>query len=167
VELGEVSRLAAWFASGLPTSPAPSLIHNDYKLNNVLLDPRDPRRITAVLDWEMATIGDPLSDLATMLVYWTVPHEADVMGSLASVSAQPGFPSRDELLQLYVRESGRDVALDEFNFYLAFATFKVGVICQQIYARWFNGQTHDARFAPLGDVARHLIQRAAEIAGVR
>src|SRR5207245_2218234 len=103
----------------------PTMIHNDYKLNNVLLDPQDPRCITAVLDWEMATVGDPLSDIASLLVYWTEPGESELMGGLKSVTAAPGFPSRREVANLYARLSGRD--LTALQWYLAFAYFKVGV----------------------------------------
>jgi aminoglycoside phosphotransferase (APT) family kinase protein len=157
--------LAEWLVSRLPASPAPTVVHNDYKLNNVLLDTEDPRQITAVLDWEMATVGDPLSDLASLLVYWTEPGEAEMMGGLRSVTRAPGFPSRTEIADLYATLSGRDLA--NLHWYLAFSYFKVGVICQQIYFRWFRGQTHDERFAGLGDVAGALIQKAATTAGTR
>jgi aminoglycoside phosphotransferase (APT) family kinase protein len=155
--------LIAWMSERVPDSPSPTVIHNDYKLNNVLLDTSNPRIVSAVLDWEMATIGDPLSDIASLLVYWTEPGEADLMGGLKSVTAEPGFPSRREVLDMYARLSGRDVSA--LDWYLAFAYFKVGVIVQQIYYRWFKGQTHDARFAELGAVARHLIGKAQAIAG--
>jgi aminoglycoside phosphotransferase (APT) family kinase protein len=86
------------------------------------------------------------------------------MGGLKSVTAEPGFPSRQDLLERYARFSGRD--LSGLDYYVAFAYFKVGVICQQIYFRWSNGQTHDQRFAGHGAVATNLIRRAAEIAGL-
>jgi aminoglycoside phosphotransferase (APT) family kinase protein len=162
-EVDGMEKLSKWLTEHLPESPPPTIIHNDYKLNNLLLDAVNPRRITAVLDWEMATIGDPLSDVASLLVYWTEPGDSDAMGALRSVTSEPGFPSRAELLEMYARMSGRDVhALD---WYLAFAYFKVGVICQQIYYRWYKGQTHDARFSDHGAIASYLIGRAVEIAG--
>src|SRR5262249_14486763 len=148
----------------LPASPPPSVIHNDYKLNNVLLDPAHPHRVTAVLDWEMATVGDPLSDLASLLVYWTEPGEAEMMGGLRSVTCEPGFPSREEVAALYGSLSGRD--LSNLTWYAAFAYFKVGVICQQIHVRWYRGQTHDPRFATLADVAAWMIHRASKTAGL-
>jgi aminoglycoside phosphotransferase (APT) family kinase protein len=157
-----VDSLTSWISERLPESPPAAVIHNDYKLNNVLLSGVDPRQVTAVLDWEMTTIGDPLSDIASLLVYWTEPGDADLMGGLKSVTAEPGFPSRREVLEMYARLSGRD--LSALDWYLAFAYFKVGVICQQIYYRWFKGQTHDARFADLGAVAKHLIDQAARLA---
>jgi aminoglycoside phosphotransferase (APT) family kinase protein len=165
VDIAEFERLAAWLSDQLPASPPATMIHNDFKLNNVLLDTHDPRRISAILDWEMATVGDPLSDIASLLVYWTEPGEADLkMGALRSVTSEPGFPSRQEIVDLYARMSGRDVS--NLHWYIAFAYFKLGVIIQQIYFRWYKGQTHDARFEGHGQVATDLIRRAAEIAGV-
>jgi aminoglycoside phosphotransferase (APT) family kinase protein len=154
--------LTEWLANNLPASPPPTMIHNDYKLNNVLLDFDDPTRLTAVVDWEMATIGDPLSDLASLLVYWTRPGEEELMGGLRSVTCEPGFPERGEIAAMYADMSGRD--LSQLHWYLAFSYFKVGVICQQIYVRWVRGQTHDERFAGLGEVAVGLIHKAESIA---
>jgi aminoglycoside phosphotransferase (APT) family kinase protein len=156
--------LASWLSDEMPASPPATMIHNDYKLNNLLLDYADPRCITAVLDWEMATVGDPLSDVASLLVYWTEPGEAEMMGGLKAVTSSPGFPSRLDLVEMYARQSGRDVSA--LTWYLAFAYFKVGVICQQIYYRWFNGQTHDERFSGHGAVAVNLIRRAIDEAGL-
>jgi aminoglycoside phosphotransferase (APT) family kinase protein len=158
-DIDQVATLTEWLVQHLPPSAPPTMIHNDYKLNNVLLDPTRPHRVAAVLDWEMATIGDPLSDLASLMVYWTEPGEAEMMASMRSVTREPGFPSRQEVAALYASLSGRE--LTNLDWYLAFAYFKVGVILQQIYVRWFRGQTHDARFAGLGDVAAWMIQRAA------
>ena len=164
-EAPEVARLSTWLSDGLPQSPPATVIHNDYKLNNMLLDPRDPRRITAVLDWEMATVGDPLSDVASLLVYWTGPGESEMMGGLKAVTGAAGFPTRREIAQMYAQSSGRDVAA--LDWYVAFAYFKVGVICQQIYYRWFKGQTRDERFSGHGAVATNLLRQAASVAGVR
>jgi aminoglycoside phosphotransferase (APT) family kinase protein len=164
-DLSAVEALFEWFSQRIPESPPPTVVHNDYKLNNVLLDHNDPRRMTAVLDWEMATVGDPLSDVASLLVYWTPADEIDLMGGIRSVTAEPGFPGRDEITQLYARLSGRDIS--DLQFYLAFAYFKIGVILQQIYYRWHQGQTHDDRFASHGAVAANLIAKAAEVARLR
>ena len=164
-DIADVDSLSGWLVRGVPESPPATVIHNDFKLNNVLLDPADPRRIMAVLDWEMATVGDPLSDLASLLVYWTEPGESEMMGGLKAVTAEPGFPTRPEITQMYATWSGRDVS--QLDWYLAFAYFKVGVICQQIYYRWFKGQTHDERFSGHGVVAANLIHQAAHVAGLR
>ena len=160
-DVKEVDALAAWLSAEIPASPPPTMIHNDYKLNNLLLDYADPTRITAVLDWEMATVGDPLSDVASLLVYWTQAGEAQMMGGLRSVTEEPGFLSREEITDLYTRLSGRDTG--QLRWYVAFAYFKVGVICQQIYYRWFKGQTHDERFEGHGAVAVNLIRKAAAV----
>jgi aminoglycoside phosphotransferase (APT) family kinase protein len=93
-------------------------------------------------------------------VYWTEPGEAELMGGLRSVTSTPGFPKRNDVRELYVKKSGRD--LSALDWYVAFAYFKVGVICQQIYYRWYRGQTHDERFKGHGAVAVNLIRRAAE-----
>jgi aminoglycoside phosphotransferase (APT) family kinase protein len=156
-------RLAAHLRDALPPSPAPTVVHNDFKLNNTLLDPADPTRLVAVLDWEMATVGDPLSDLATTLVYWTQPDDPEHLRGMLSATATPGFPSRREAAELYARLSGRDLA--HLDFYLAFAYFKVGVILQQIHYRWHVGQTRDPRFARLGQTADALVAEAARLLG--
>ena len=163
-EVPQLEALSRWFVDKLPESPPATVVHNDYKLNNLLLDAHNLRRVTAVLDWEMTTVGDPLSDVASLLVYWTQPGEAELFGGLQSVSAEPGFPDREEVLEMYARMSGRDVS--QLEWYLAFSYFKLGVICQQIFYRWFKGQTHDARFANHGTVAGNLIRRAAEVSGL-
>lgn len=164
VDVSEAEVLEQWLSDQLPESPAPTMIHNDYKLNNVLLDTGDPRRINAVLDWEMATVGDPLSDVASLAVYWTQPGESELMGGLRAVTSEPGFPTRQEIIDMYAQMSGRD--LSGLNWYMAFAYYKVGVICQQIYYRWYRGQTHDARFEINGTVAVNLVRRAASVAGL-
>jgi aminoglycoside phosphotransferase (APT) family kinase protein len=163
-EVPRLESLSRWFVDKLPESPPATVVHNDFKLNNMLLDAQDLRRVTAVLDWEMTTVGDPLSDVASLLVYWTQPGEGELFGGLQSVTAEPGFPGRDEVLDMYARMSGRDVS--QLEWYLAFSYFKLGVICQQIYYRWFKGQTHDSRFANHGNVACNLIRRAAEVSGL-
>jgi aminoglycoside phosphotransferase (APT) family kinase protein len=162
-DVAEFEPLAAWLTEHLPESPAPTVIHNDFKLNNVLLDRRDPAHLTAVLDWEMATVGDPLSDIAQLLVYWTQPGEEDLMGGLRSVTVEPGFGTRSDVAELYARHSGRD--LGSLDWYVAFGYFKLGVIIQQIYYRWYRGQTKDERFSGHGLVAANLIRHAAQIAG--
>jgi aminoglycoside phosphotransferase (APT) family kinase protein len=164
-EIPEAEALAVWLPEAMPQSPVATVVHNDYKLNNVLLDSTNPTRITAVLDWEMATVGDPLTDLGSLLVYWIEPGEEEMMGGLRSVTVEPGFPRREEIVEWYARGSGRDVR--GLAWYQAFAYYKVGVICQQIFYRWFRGQTHDERFAGHGLVATNLIRQAAAVAAQR
>jgi aminoglycoside phosphotransferase (APT) family kinase protein len=164
-EVASERALERWLSETLPESPAPTVIHNDFKLNNVRLAREQPDRVTAVLDWEMATVGDPLSDLASLVVYWTEPQDAEMMGALCAVTSEPGFPSRDDIVQLYACMSGRDVSA--LGWYVAFAYYKLGVICQQIYYRWYKGQTHDERFADHGALASRLIAQATKIADLR
>jgi len=160
-EVPEADQISRWMLEHLPESPAPTIVHNDYKLNNVMLDQTDPGRIVAVLDWEMATVGDPLTDVGGLLAYWLEPGE-EVEGILTSVTTLPGFMKRDHLLEVYARKSGRD--LSQIGYYQAFALFKVAVIVQQIYYRWAKGQTQDPRFASLGRMAVHLLRRAVAVA---
>lgn len=142
-----------------------TLIHNDFKLNNLLLDPGDLARIVGVVDWEMATIGDPLFDLAVSLSYWVEPGDPPALRAiLPAVADRPGFPSRAGLAARYAALSGRD--LGALDYYLTLAYFKLAVILQQIYARWQRGQTRDERFRPFETHARVLIAHAADRAGV-
>lgn len=159
-EVPHVDRLIRWFQDHLPRSPAPTIIHNDFKLNNMLLSP-DLERVVAVLDWEMATVGDPLFDLGVTLSYWVHPDDPELLRTgLPTVTTLPGFIRREEFVQRYARQTGRDV--EAIGFYLTFAYFKLAVIVQQIYYRWRLGKMQDPRFAPFGEFAKALITYAAE-----
>ncbi|HKD04259.1 MAG TPA: phosphotransferase family protein [Bryobacteraceae bacterium] len=135
----------AWLEARIPASPAPVVIHNDYKFDNVILNP-DMDRIEAVLDWEMSTLGDPLADVGLALCYW---------GQILS----PPW-TRDEFVQRYAVRSGRDV--ENLPYYEVLGIFKLAVILQQIYYRYHRGQTHDERFRTLDERVRYLIAWAAE-----
>jgi aminoglycoside phosphotransferase (APT) family kinase protein len=110
----------------------------------------------------MTTVGDPLSDIASLLVYWTEPGDEALLGGLKSVTSEPGFMTRRQVRDLYARLSGRD--LSGLDWYVAFAYFKVAVICQQIFYRWKVGQTRDERFSLHQEVACNLIAKAASVA---
>jgi aminoglycoside phosphotransferase (APT) family kinase protein len=139
---------AAWLARNLPGESGAALIHNDYKYDNVLLDPEDLTRIVAVLDWEMATVGDPLMDLGTLLGYWNDPDDpAEMFGRPYGPTFLPGSLSRVQLVERYARQTGREVP--SLLFYYVFALFKLAVIVQQIYKRFVDGHTRDPRFATL------------------
>jgi aminoglycoside phosphotransferase (APT) family kinase protein len=135
-----------WLNENIPAESGTSLIHNDYKFDNVMLDPEDLRRITAVLDWEMVTVGDPLMDLGTTLGYW-MSHDAG--DELLSMPFNPRVlmenVTRRQLVEMYEQEVGRE--LPDMLFYYVFGSFKIAVIAQQIYARFVKGFTHDKRFA--------------------
>ena len=161
-DIPEVEPLTRWLAEHVPQSPAPTLIHNDFKLNNMILDSNDLTRPVAVLDWEMATVGDPLFDLAVSLTYWVTSEDPEELQTvLPTVTTLPGFINRAEFMEIYAQKSGRD--LSSMHFYMTFAYFKLAVIIQQIYARWKKGQTQDERFAIFGNRVRDVILYATRL----
>lgn len=161
-EIEEVAPLTEWLARDIPESPPPTIIHNDYKLNNLVLAPDDLTDVRAVLDWEMTTVGDPLFDLAVSLTYWVEPTDPDDLKRvLPTVTEQPGFMTRRELIDRYAEVSGRD--LSDMHWYAVFGYFKLAGILQQIYARWHNGQTKDERFADFDERVRALILHAEQL----
>ena len=158
-DLPQVAPLVRWFEAHLPASGAPAIVHNDFKLNNLLLAAPDLAPVVAVLDWEMTTIGDPLFDLGVSLGYWIEPGDPPGFRTLLpTVTYFPGFISRAEFMARYAALSGRDLA--DIEYYLTFAYFKLAVILQQIYARWQRGLTSDPRFATFGEAVRMLIEHA-------
>ncbi len=166
-DVPEIERVAAWLLEHRPAEsaaePAASLIHNDYKYDNLVLDPDELSRILAVLDWEMSTIGDPLMDLGTTLAYWVEPGDGDALQALqVGLTVLPGNLRRDELVQRYARQSGRDVTEARMVFYYVFGLFKNAVVAQQIYARYKAGHSTDERFALLPVSIRALGQRAEQ-----
>lgn len=147
-DVPDILRAAEWLAAHRPPEKAASLIHNDYKFDNVVLDPQDPTRIIGVLDWEMSTLGDPLMDLGTTLGYWVQPDDTEEMQFIRfGPTHRPGFMTRRELAERYGRRTGFDVS--DLTFYYCFALFKTAVVLQQIYYRYVQGLTRDERFAPL------------------
>jgi aminoglycoside phosphotransferase (APT) family kinase protein len=139
------------------------LIHNDYKVDNIVLDPADTTRIVGVLDWEMCTIGDPLTDLGTTLAYWVDPKDPDEMQGIRwGPSTYPGSLTRMQLVERYARVSSGDVS--NMSFYLAFARFKLAVIVQQIYCRYDQGVTKDPRFASMPEKVRILLRASLQSA---
>lgn len=156
--LPALEHAAEWLSTHLPPEIPATLIHNDYKYDNVVLDPSDLAQIIAVLDWEMATLGDPLTDVGTSLAYWMEPGDPAVLRSFG-LSSQPGNLDRREWVTHYATQSGRDTA--NILFYFVYGLFKNAVIIQQIYARYQQGHTHDARFAGLGAMVAAYGQMAA------
>ncbi len=158
-EVPEVDAAAAWLATNMPGESGAALVHNDYKFDNVVLDPADPSRVLAVLDWEMATVGDPLMDLGTMLGYWTDPDDPEEMRVRTyGPTSLPGSLSRLEIVDRYAQRSGR--AVGSVLFHYVFALFKIAVIVQQIYRRYVDGHTRDPRFAGLIRPVRALSGQA-------
>jgi aminoglycoside phosphotransferase (APT) family kinase protein len=136
-----VDALAAELAARRPEAPAGPVVHGDYRLDNVVLDPADPGRVAAVLDWEMSTLGDPLADLGLLLVYWQQGGSGDVAAVTPSVTGLPGFPSRDEVAARYAERTGRD--LSALPWYVAFGFFKLAVVVAGIVARQRAGAMAD------------------------
>lgn len=158
-DIPDIERVTAWLAEHILPEVGASLIHNDYKYDNLVLDPHDLSRIVGVLDWEMATIGDPLMDLGTTLGYWVDPGDPEELKLLAfNPTVLPGNLNRRQLAQRYAEQSGRDTS--NILFYYVYALFKVAVIAQQIYARYRAGFSKDERFAALIYVIRLLAQMA-------
>ena len=154
-EIPEIEAAAAWAAAHLPAPSGATLVHNDYKYDNVVLDPAEPSRVVALLDWEMATLGDPLMDLGTALGYWTDPDDPEALRAGAfGPTSLPGNLSRREVVERYAERSGRPAG--DVLFHYVFALFKLAVILQQIYRRWKDGHTRDPRFGRLIEVVRVL-----------
>lgn len=161
-DLPEMTALAEWLRAHLPAEPARhTLVHNDFKLDNVMLDPREPARIIAVLDWEMCTVGDPLVDLGLLLCYWPQPGDPPVLtGSLSPVTMQPGWYLRDEIVARYAEKTG--CALAGIDYYYILALFKLAVVLQQIYYRYHVGQTQDERFKDFDQRVAALVMTGYE-----
>lgn len=166
-EVPELENAIKWLNENTPAESGASLIHNDYKFDNIMLDPSDLTKVTAVLDWEMVTVGDPLMDLGTTLGYWM---SRDAPEWLLDMPFNPRVLmeniTRQELVDMYAKSQGR--AVPDMLFYYTFGTFKIAVIAQQIYARYVRGFTRDARFATfnkfvaaLGHIADTAIKRGS------
>ncbi|MER0241795.1 phosphotransferase family protein [Streptomyces sp. HSW2009] len=150
-ELAGIAELQQRLADALPASPAPPVLHGDYRLDNVLVDA--DHTIAAVLDWEMSTLGDPLADLGLLIMYTELPELPDA--PIRSMRGAPGHPSSAELIERYAARSGRDVA--SLSWYTAFAFFKLAVIAEGIHYRYGLGQTVGAGFDRIGALVPHLI----------
>lgn len=154
-DIAAMNEAADWMQKNIPASAKASLIHNDYKYDNLVLNPDDLTEIKAILDWEMATIGDPLMDLGTTLAYWAEANDSDALKPF-NLTWMPGNMTRHEMAQYYAEKSQTNI--DNIIFYYVFGSFKVGVICQQIYYRYKQGHTQDPRFAML----IHVIKACGE-----
>jgi aminoglycoside phosphotransferase (APT) family kinase protein len=152
----------AWLSAHRPRESGAALIHNDYKLDNVVFNASDPRRLVGVLDWEMATVGDPLMDLGCALSYWMQADDPPWLREAGLVPTDvPGSLTRRDVLARYAEKSGHEVG--DARFHYVFGLFRLAGIAQQIYYRYHHGQTRDARFAALGASVERLA-RAAEAA---
>jgi len=158
-DVGDFEPVMAWLAAEMPPNDVAScLIHNDYRFDNVVLDEHDPLRVVGVLDWEMATLGDPLMDLGNTLAYWV---EAGDDATSHQVRRQPthlpGMLTRREVIEYYGEKTG--FRTDNFGFYEVYGSFRLAVIAQQIYYRFFHRQTDNPEFEGFGNIVRYLEQR--------
>lgn len=162
-DLPDMDAVYAWLKANQPANTRVSLVHNDYKLDNVMLAAGDPGRVVAVFDWDMCTLGDPLADLGALLTYWTEPSDPPYLQATAMMPlGEPGFLSRAELVARYAAKSGR--AVEAIDFYHALGLFRLTVIIAQIYIRYARGQTQDSRFAAMEFMIPALARRARELA---
>ncbi len=158
-EVPVAEKVMNWMKENQPEQYQFSLIHNDYKYDNIVFADDQWKKVRAVLDWEMCTIGDPLMDLGTSLGYWVTASDPDIMkGGLPSPTIFEGNPSRAEVVALYEKKSGRPA--DDLIFYYVYGLFKIAVIAQQIYYRYKKGFTKDERFAQLNQAAALLCTTA-------
>lgn len=161
--LPEMDALAAWLSERLPPDPQkPTLVHGDFKLDNVMLDARDVGRVVGVFDWEMSAVGDPLVDLGILLCYWVHTSTGVQRDSVASVTHREGWFTRAEILERYSARTKFD--LTKITFYEVFAVFKLAVVLQQIFYRYHRGQTDDPRFANLDSRVTWLSRIGATLA---
>ncbi len=162
-EVAQFEKLKRWLVSNIPQSPEPTIIHYDYKLNNIMFND-DLNEIVGVFDWEMTTVGDPLADLGVVCGYIIEKDDSELLkqpDEQRPLTAMPGFMTRREFIENYAKKSGRDIR--HMNFYLTFAYLKLAGILQQIYYRYKKGQTKDERFKYLNVYAKNLIQYATEL----
>jgi aminoglycoside phosphotransferase (APT) family kinase protein len=162
-DLPEMDALAEWLIGRIPPdADPPAVVHGDFKLDNVLLDPLDLGNLVAVFDWEMSALGDPLVDVGLLLTYWEPTSPPSLREPLSLVTDRPGYFARQEILDRYTARSGRDVS--NIRFYETFALYKLAAVIQQIFYRYKRGQTNDERFARFGErveyLARHAVGRA-------
>lgn len=155
-----VEDLHARLVKALPPQGDAALVHGDYRWDNTILTPGDPGRIAAIVDWEMAALGDPLTDLGLLLLYWN-PIVAPVLGVGHVPSANTGFPTADDLAERYARRSGRD--LSELRFHRALACFKLAVIAEGIHARHLAGQTVGTGFDSVGRAVPDLLTEGRDL----
>jgi aminoglycoside phosphotransferase (APT) family kinase protein len=161
-ELPAVERVGAWLADHLPDSPPATIVHGDYRLGNTLFAAEAPARLTAILDWEMATIGDPLADLGYLLMFWA--QDGDPPSGrfdLQGVTRLPGFPTRAEIIARYEERSGR--SMQALNWYLTLALWKAVVFMEGNYRRAIVGSTDDPYLMSFGEGVVQLAERALEV----
>lgn len=161
-EMPAMETVIRWLEARLPASAEATLVHNDYKLDNVMLSEGSIDRIEAVLDWEMTTVGDPLADVGLTLCYWAWANAPAVRAAgIPAITSRPGWHTREQFIERYAAKTGRD--LSGIGYYEVLGVFKLAVIIQQIYFRFWRGQTSDERFRDFGERTKGLVNLAASM----
>ena len=162
-DLGDWNDLTAWLDAQQPADSGQCLIHNDWRFDNLVLDP-DDLRVTGVLDWEMATVGDPLMDLSGALAYWIQADDDEFFREFRrQPTTTPGMWTRHQVVDWYSARRGVALTPDRWRFYEAFGLFRLAVIIQQIWYRFVHGQTHNPAYAGFGNAVRYLEQRTRRV----
>jgi len=162
-EVPLADQLSQWLRDNLPPSPPPVLLHNDWRLDNMMVSPADPGRVVAVFDWDMCTMGDPLADLGTLLTSWIEAKEESGLWMPMPIPSQtPGFMTRREAIARYADLTG--ITVGRISYYRVFGIFKIAVTLQQIYQRYHRGQTRDERFSQFESLVERMFERAASLA---
>jgi aminoglycoside phosphotransferase (APT) family kinase protein len=165
-DLGDWSPVTSWLDAHQPGDRGQCLIHNDFRFDNLVLAP-DTLTVTGVLDWEMATVGDPLMDLGGALAYWVQADDDEFFQQFRrQPSSTPGMWTRWEIVEHYADRTGLAVSPEEWRFYEVFGLFRLAVIAQQIWYRYFHGQTHNDAYAVFGPAVAYLEQRCRALLGV-
>ncbi len=162
--VGSFEEVMAWLERTQPADTAHCFIHNDFRLDNIVLDAQDPLRVVGILDWELSTVGDPFMDLGGSLAYWVQADDDEEYRSLRrQPSDRPGMLTRAEIVEYYCARSGRTLHPDYWPFYEVFGLFRLAVIAQQVYYRYYHGQTHNPAFKDLHRVVEVLHDRAGRL----
>jgi aminoglycoside phosphotransferase (APT) family kinase protein len=166
-DMGDWSPITSWLAAHQPADVAQTLIHNDFRLDNVVLSADDPTRIVGVLDWEMATVGDPLMDLGGSMSYWVTDEDDEFFRQFRrQPSNAPGMWSREEIVARYCERMGFSVSPAQWRFYEVFGLFRLAVIAQQIWYRYYHRQTTNEAYAIFGPAVGYLEQRCRMLLGL-
>jgi aminoglycoside phosphotransferase (APT) family kinase protein len=163
-DTGDWSDVIAWIESNQPPDVAQCLIHNDFRFDNLVLSAEDPLRIVGVLDWEMATVGDPLMDLGGAMSYWVEPGDEEFFQQFRrQPTTTPGMWTRAEIVEHYCDRMGFQMSPDRWRFYEVFGLFRLAVIAQQIWYRYFHRQTSNEAYAVFGPAVGYLEQRCRRL----
>jgi aminoglycoside phosphotransferase (APT) family kinase protein len=157
-----LEEVGGWLAENVPESPPATIVHGDYRLGNTMFADEAPPRLAAILDWEMATIGDPLADIGYLMVHWVQSTDVKSRFAMHTVTDRPGFPSRQEMVARYEERSGRSV--QSLDWYVALAMWKASVFMEGNYKRAMMGTTDDPWLKTFGEGVVELAQRALDVA---